>query len=77
MSLALVVILNAVFAIGAIGAILWLAITALQRERTDELVASGARTLRRRGRPAYGRPRVARQEPARAFGARRQSAPSS
>jgi hypothetical protein len=77
MSLALVIILNAVFAIGAIGAILALAISALRRERTDAVVASGARTLRRRPRHAYARTRTAPQPPARAFAAREQSAPSS
>lgn len=76
MSLVLVIILNAVFALGAIGAILALAISALRRERTDEVVASGARTLRRRPRRAYAR-RVARPESARAFAAREQSAASS
>lgn len=73
MSLALVIILNAVFATAAIAAIVALAASALRRERADEVLASGARTLRRRPAPA----RAIRPEPARALSPRRRSVTSS
>lgn len=88
MSLALVIVLNAVFAAVAIGAILYVGLSAVRREHRERTLAESGATLAerkrilatveaRRGRaPAPARIRPARPVTGRAFATRR-SAPTS